>query len=763
MIELLNLPLLGGLAVAAAPVVIHIAHRRKVKPIQWAAMRFLIAMPASSRRRLFIENWLLLLVRIGVLFLAALALTRPALRSSWSSLHDGAVVRQGRTAAILLIDDSASSAAGRGRSSIDEMKELANAYLDSLVPGDEVSIIRLSQLGAPVADPLFDLEAARKLIAGLQPTAVASDVSALLHAGLAQASRHLNPGVEIVLLQDGRSEGWKPDDKARWDSLQRRLRGAPSDSVGTRQRPRVVLLSPPAKKVEGNLAVSSIRLDRALIPIHRPVSIIVALQHSGVRAASGMLLRLSVDGRTVEERTLNVPAGGKKDIVFSHSFDEAGSHVLEAVVEGARDALAIDDRRSLAIEVTGRLPALLVEGDSRNGLAGSLGFVSAALDPDDSGAGLFQVTRCSVGRFSTIDLTRYRVVVLGDIPALDADAIAKIERFLVTGGGILVGLGDNTDVDLANRFWARGGDGFLPCPLNSEKTPTPAPVPGAMTIGHPALGAFSTQAAELWKGSSIRRYFSLDPKTLGGGDLVKLVTMDNNDPLVVERGRGRGRVILVASSLSASDNDLPFHPAYVPLIRGLVGYLGSVVLPPRNLAPGERITFSPHSEAIDPATVVGENPVGEPFPLTPGRWEHQTALISDPLLQSGGYRVRDSAGRHVIYYAVGLSHEESQLQPLPDSDIDKALAGVGPRWLRDPKAVTATLGPSERQSLEIWRWLILSAVGLLFLETWMVRRQSSNESKRSEAVFAGVGHEQPARAHEPSPSREGELVGGAAG
>ena len=35
MIELLNLALAGGIAAAAAPVIIHIAHRRKLKPIDW--------------------------------------------------------------------------------------------------------------------------------------------------------------------------------------------------------------------------------------------------------------------------------------------------------------------------------------------------------------------------------------------------------------------------------------------------------------------------------------------------------------------------------------------------------------------------------------------------------------------------------------------------------------------------------------------------------------------------------------------------------
>ena len=63
--------LLGGLAAAAAPIVIHIAHRRKAKHVDWGAMKFLLEMLAKSRRRLFIEEWLLLTVRVLLLALVS--------------------------------------------------------------------------------------------------------------------------------------------------------------------------------------------------------------------------------------------------------------------------------------------------------------------------------------------------------------------------------------------------------------------------------------------------------------------------------------------------------------------------------------------------------------------------------------------------------------------------------------------------------------------------------------------------------------------
>src|SRR5208282_508593 len=63
MFEFLNPLLFGGLAAVAAPLIIHLLHRRKVKQVDWGAMRFLAELIAQQRRRLFLEELLLLLVR----------------------------------------------------------------------------------------------------------------------------------------------------------------------------------------------------------------------------------------------------------------------------------------------------------------------------------------------------------------------------------------------------------------------------------------------------------------------------------------------------------------------------------------------------------------------------------------------------------------------------------------------------------------------------------------------------------------------------
>jgi hypothetical protein len=736
MIELLNLALTGGLAAAAAPVVIHIAHRRKLRPVDWGAMRFLLEMLKRKRRSLSIENLLLLLVRVLALGCLAVALTRPTLHLIAGLGDKDIVVRGGKTAAVLLIDDGLSSGEGRNAPALDQVKQLALAYLATLQTGDEISIITQSRLGGPAADPVYDLTAAKAQVAALQPTAVASDVPALLEAAAAQLQRHLNPEAEVVLASDGRADGWHADDRVRWEEIRRRLAGQKDSAQGSRSRPHLVLLAPEPRAVESNVAVTGVQVDRTLIPAGRPVSVRAAIAHVGTRAVSGALVRLLVNGRAVAERSLDLPLGQQTEYAFPYTFPEPGSYVVEAVVEGARDPLPADDRRALSVQVEAHLPVLLVEGRSGRGLDGSLGLVAAALDPAGDAKDLFSVTRIPVAALSERLLAGARVVVLGDLPSLDAAGVAALEHFVVAGGGVLVGFGPDTDPGLVNRFWSRGGDGFLPCNLLPAVDPAEPAVPASAALGHPALAAFTAKAGEAWKSALVKRYFRLDLGQDKRLDLVRVIGLDNGDPLIIERPRGLGRVALVATSLDQSWSDLPLRPAFVPLVRGLMASLGGIVLPPRNLQPGDRLAWCP-PDGVGEANVTAEGPDGAVVPLASGAWEGRRAVVSEPLLKPGTYQLRVGQPVSVIRYAVAVAPAESTLEPLPAREVKDALHELPLHRVTSPARVAPMFSAAETNSFELARWLVAACVGLLFLETWLTRRQVTGE--RAAAKEAGFG------------------------
>ena len=72
---------LGALALIGIPLLIHLIRQRKLKIVKWAAMEFLRQSQKKQRKRLRIEELILLLLRMLIVALAALAFARPVLRA----------------------------------------------------------------------------------------------------------------------------------------------------------------------------------------------------------------------------------------------------------------------------------------------------------------------------------------------------------------------------------------------------------------------------------------------------------------------------------------------------------------------------------------------------------------------------------------------------------------------------------------------------------------------------------------------------------
>ena len=727
MIEFLNPLLWGGLAAVSTPIIIHLLHRRKVKQVDWGAMRFLLEMLAKRRRRLFLDELLLLLVRALLVGCVALAMLRPAFHRRTAENGARGITRQGRTAAVLLIDDSLSCAAGRSQPVFEVMKKLGLAYLDSLAPGDEISVVLMSQPGEPANDPLFDIEGLKVHLAALKPAYVATDIPALLDAGINQLKRHVNPGAELVLLTDGRNDGWHEEDKARWDDLRERLRGPKNAPIGTRQRPQVILLAPEAAALDDNLAIIDIGLDRTLVAAGWPAGLRVMVANYGKQGSRRATVQAAVNGQVIGSKAIELPVGGRQEVVFTHTFETAGSYAVEAALVNHQDLLPADDHRALSVQVEASVPVLLVDGgNSPAGLQSKLGFLAAALDPDLASRGPFKVTRISLAQFTPSLLQDYRVVALGDVPVLEPAMVDALERFVVSGGGVLAGLGPDSDLALINRYWARNGEGFLPCPLQRPLTPPKPALPAAISAGHAVFNGFGSKSDEAWKAARVRSYFKLDAGKAKGSELDVLLGMDNGDALLVERRRGLGLVALLATSLNADWTDLPLQAAYVPLVRGVAGHLGSFVMPPRNLLPGEPIIYARVKDPSKPMSA--EDPSGKPIKLSLGSWEGRTAVLSQPLMEPGVYLLHDPQQPGPIRYAVSVAPAESALLPVTDRQMAQAFDGRMSLF-HDPVQIAANLDPARRQSVELWEWCLFGALLLMFVEGWMTRRQAQGEGK----------------------------------
>src|SRR3954463_4513064 len=103
MLQLFTNPmfLVAGAALISAPIIIHLINRMRFKRVRWAAMEFLLKAQKRSRRRLIIEQLLLLALRCLLVLLAALLVSR------FLGLSFGATSDQ-ETLHVVVLDDTLS-------------------------------------------------------------------------------------------------------------------------------------------------------------------------------------------------------------------------------------------------------------------------------------------------------------------------------------------------------------------------------------------------------------------------------------------------------------------------------------------------------------------------------------------------------------------------------------------------------------------------------------------------------------------------------
>jgi hypothetical protein len=759
--------MLLGLATLAIPIIIHLLNRRRYDVVDWGAMQFL-QISEVTRRRLMLEEVLLLLLRMALLAVLVLALAGPFFETNLLSRLTGA--RPNRDV-VLVFDGSASMAAtdeaGR-RSAHDLAREWALAFLDELAPGDTVAVLQAKQQVVAVVPALsHDLQAVRRHIKDLPAPAGACDWPGALKRAHQVLSASKRSEREIILLGDGQRFGWAdPDTLFRWELLAGELGYNQPDSTDTTPRPRlwVVNLAHDRPASVPNWALAPLAGNRPVVAVERPVTFHTDLLLSGQAGyAPPHRLRLEVDGKHV--RDLPAPQhpkidNGKVPLSFTHRFATPGSHLVSLVLEAdkpaeerkpgylVRDRVPGDNRQDFAVEVLTALPVLLIDGDSSAATPyHTTDFLRDALSPARDRTPAVKARVVPLKDFNPALLTaepRPRVLVLHNLPRLETSQQEGVARFLAAGGGVLVTLGERVEADVYNEQLYRGGEGWLPARLDgiegSEARPKDAARPDPASFTHPTLELFRKLVVGGLGEAHFPRWWKL--RTAGqhaaGVSVGSLRTATARYSFLVERAVGAGRVLLCAVPLDNSwGTNLPDLPAFVPLAHELVYYLAGARSAEHNLRPGQPLRYRADTREIDPARFTLQPPGGAAHPLStrPGvpdtypaqvlPLERAAVLVYDDARETGVYRLVTPEGA-TVYYTVQPDARESDLTPCSEEERDRVSKLVPVQYEND-RGIIVKPPPGQRRREDYWQYFLVGLIALLAFEVWMTRRMVRNQ------------------------------------
>ncbi|MBL8767918.1 MAG: hypothetical protein JNL94_11160, partial [Planctomycetes bacterium] len=199
--------------------------------------------------------------------------------------------------------------------------------------------------------------------------------------------------------------------------------------------------------------------------------------------------------------------------------------------------------------------------------------------------------------------------------------------------------------------------------------------------------------------------------------------------LVVEKGLGRGRVVLWTTTADDDWTDLPnLGFAYLPLMHELATWLtlpdlrrfnlevGEVIRTTTRTVPSELVVTSPNGERTTLSDPPREQENGEyvlpPFAKTaePGVY---TMDLAFPLSGSG----KDLGARQTRHFAVNVDVREGDLTRVPIDALAVLYPGVPLKVVREIDAQKAA-SPDQTEG-EFWRPIVIAALTLLAAEMLM--------------------------------------------
>jgi hypothetical protein len=698
-----------------------------------AAVAFVLLTGTSVRRRGWRPAQLTPVAATIVAGVLAIALERRAV--SWHAQADqiraqpqpesastAAPGVRARVDAAILLDCSASmnfEETGHTRFSV--AQGAARQVLAGLHRGDRAALVLMGarQSESEMA-PTADLQSVADRIDAAHTDHTSADVHTSLNAAFRLLDRDGAAARDFYIVTDRQLLNWQGMDAGfanQW------AQAAAKANVTAR-----IFVVPVGNTDADNLAVETVDLLDGPAIVGQPANLSIEIRNFSPTPRAAVPLTVFVNRHAEFETTVSVPARGIARVtapIKGSAFTAAGPQIVGADIRtaGYRD----DDHADGVIDVIEPIRVLIISGDDWGTELGQFknesDFLRLALSPFKTvkrgGADPCKVDVVSEEKLGAVELTPYQVVVLANVERLGETQARSVEQYVYGGGGLLVAPGSLVRVESYNEMLWRDGAGILPAELEDA---TPADGAQATSIvGYDSstpVFQFLHQRPDLMLFPTIGRYFPTTPRS---AEARALAWYTSGAPFLLEAAGGRGRVLLLTTSLDADWSTLPLSSFYLPFVQSAVRYLAAGTMPAHNLSTGEPIHVAVDEAVSEPATVLRPDGASRAVPGSQygGTTEFQYADTHEP----GIYHVsvKGASADHNFAFAIRAPLKESDLTQLTDADWARLGRDVNVRRIDPTDRLVSTTVAADREGYDLEPWVLLAALALGLAEVALAR------------------------------------------
>ncbi len=687
---------LAGLAAIGLPILFHLIRRMPRGRVPFSSIMFLSPSPPRLTRKNRLENVLLLLLRALALAVLAAAFARPFIRE----LAHVAFEEARRRHVAILLDTSASMRRGN---LWEQAVATVEAALDEIGPDDDAALFTFTgdvKIQVPFNEvsprvPAQHIARVRARLADLGPTWGASNLGAALIAvadELNDVGDRAAGGTtrEIVLVGDlaaGSSldalGGYAWPDDVR---IQVRAVGLPE---GTNAGLHLVPTLP--ERGDGALRVR-VTNDRES-----------GREEFGLTWVDG--------GGTAVGKAVSayVPPGESR--IFGMALPDAAGEAYRLVLTG--DDHAFDNTLHVAPIRQEEVPVIYIGSDGTADAAGLRYYLERALP--ETAARKIRVVACRPDEpWRTPDGRVARLIIVGE--AVPGERIGELRSLMEGGRTVLLVLKSAAAGATLGGLMDRDG-----LDVKEARSATDYAMLGEIAFTHPLFAPFNDPRYNDFTKIHFWNYRRVELDGIPG--VTILARFEIGDPALFEQPVGRGRLLVLTSGWHPADSQLARSSKFVPLLFGILEESGVAGGGSRQYLIGDSVGRNP----ADPAGGSVRKPDGSDVELAAGA---RTFSETDA---PGVYELRlaDATGR----FAVNIDPAESRTAALDEADLERfgLLLGAEPPPSEAAKEKERQMREAELEhSQKLWRWLIVAALGILFIETLL-----AGYAARSQAELQG--------------------------
>ncbi len=605
-----HVSLLAGSALAILPVMLHFLGRQEPKRITFPALRFVRETAIKTQRGWSIKRWLLLIMRMLLILLTALAFASPrvhsAMLASYLSIGLIAIFATLATAASLL-----SVAAHHPRSMSWGIGGIAVILWGLALGWGGIAIARGT--AAPVqsgsgpicaaividTSPAMDYRFANlsrmdeakntarwlmdRLPADSQIAIVTSVQNPRLHQGRVSANRQLDKVKiegrvsnlvgcvrssidlvrssklerrEVYVLSDMSANAWQEGANAGLRELLDPKRADPAVLV------QVVDLGAPQRE---NWSITQLKLSQEVVDVGGTVNLSASIVASQDAPESQIAVELLVEDhdsrlpiirngkmvtaetKVIERQNVDVVQGGTSIVRFSLQDLPAGpTHAWLRLTRP--DPLEIDNELALTVEAE-PLGKVLVLGnaDPKGNNRGRL--AALMIDPE-----MQQIDLRAYTQVAAMDLGTYEAILMVDPPSLAEADIDKIDRAVQDGCGLMLIMGQA--MADAKAWHVSSTAKLLPglVSLQWRRPETDRSIFfDTRRPNHPVWSELSQAGATVaWNRYPVYKYWVIDPVHDSASEIIRYSS--SSHPALLEQARGAGKVLTMTTPMTDVDS-----------------------------------------------------------------------------------------------------------------------------------------------------------------------------------------------------------------